>query len=267
MELKIPEHEGERSMPAEHRVRPYGDTMNDGRIQVSFTLPVSDSDRAVEAAREILLSMGLTDPVIAWHEALDEGFTFFVAYGSHEKGIDYSKIKVQTVDVRVMSMEETDDMIRERFGRKLRVIGASTGTDAHTVGIDAIMNMKGYAGHFGLERYEMIDALNLGSQVPNEEFIREAIAFDADVMLVSQTVTQKDIHIQNVTELVELLEAESVRDRFLLILGGPRVTHELAKELGCDAGFGPGKYADDVASYFVTELDKRRRAGESASFA
>jgi beta-lysine 5,6-aminomutase beta subunit len=260
-------NEGETAMPIEQWVKPYGDTMNDGRIQVSFTLPVPDGDRAVEAAREIMFSMGLTDPVIAWHEALAEGFTFFVAYGSHEKGIDYSKIKVQTVDVHVMSMEETDAMIRERFGRKIRVIGASTGTDAHTVGIDAIMNMKGYAGHFGLERYEMIEALNLGSQVPNEEFIREAIAFDADVMLISQTVTQKDIHIHNMTELVELLEAESIRDRFLLILGGPRVTHELAKELGCDAGFGPGKYADDVASYFVTELDKRRQARSSMSIA
>ncbi|MFY9395317.1 MAG: OAM dimerization domain-containing protein [Saccharofermentanales bacterium] len=265
MKHRIPEHEGENAMSTEHRVKPYGDTMNDGRVQVSFTLPVPDSDRAIEAAREIMLSMGLADPLIAWHEALDEGFTFFVAYGSHEKGIDYSKIKVQTVDVHVMSMEETDAMIRERFGRKIKVIGASTGTDAHTVGIDAIMNMKGYAGHFGLERYDMIETLNLGSQVPNEEFIREAIAFDADVMLVSQTVTQKDVHIQNVTELVELLEAESVRERFLLILGGPRVTHELAKELGCDAGFGLGKYADDVASYFVTELDKRRRAERNST--
>jgi len=47
--------------------------MNDGRIQVSFTLPVPDGERAVEAAREIMFSMGLTDPVIAWHESLDEG--------------------------------------------------------------------------------------------------------------------------------------------------------------------------------------------------
>ena len=242
------------------RLRPYGDTMNDGRVQVSFTLPIPDGDRAVEAAKEIVLSMGLTNPVVAWHESLDKDFTFFVAYGSHEKGIDYSKVKVQSVDVPVMSMEETDRMIRERFGRKLRVIGASTGTDAHTVGIDAIMNMKGYAGHYGLERYEMIDALNLGSQVLNEDFIREAVAFDADVLLVSQTVTQKDVHINNITQLVELLEAESLRARFLLIIGGPRVTHELVKELGCDAGFGPGKYADDVASYFVTELDKRRES-------
>ena len=34
-------------------------------------------------------------------------------------------------------------------------------------------------------------------------------------------------------------------------------THELAKELGFDAGFGAGKYADDVASFAVTEMVKR----------
>ena len=157
-----------------------------------------------------------------------------------------------------MSMDETDDFIRENFGRKLLVLGASTGTDAHTVGIDAIMNMKGYAGHFGLERYRMLEALNMGSQVTNEEFIKKAVEFNADVLLVSQTVTQKNVHVQNLTELVELLEAEGLRDRFLLLIGGPRISHELAKELGADAGFGPGKYADDVASYFCEELLARQ---------
>lgn len=88
-------------------------------------------------------------------------------------------------------MEETDAFIRTHIGRPLVVIGASTGTDAHTVGIDAIMNMKGYAGHYGLERYEMFEAYNLGSQVSNEDFIAKAIELNADVLLVSQTVTQK----------------------------------------------------------------------------
>jgi len=78
-------------------------------------------------------------------------------------------------------------------------------------------------------------------------------------LLVSQTVTQKNIHIKNLIELVELLEAEGLRDRFLLIIGGPRISHELAKELGADAGFGPGKYADDVASYFCGELLARQK--------
>ena len=34
-------------------------------------------------------------------------------------------------------------------------------------------------------------------------------------------------------------------------------TRALAKELGYDAGFGAGKYADDVASFAVTEMVKR----------
>ena len=110
------------------------------------------------------------------------------------------------------------------------------------------MNMKGYAGHYGLERYEMIEAYNLGSQVPNDEFIAKGIELHADALLVSQTVTQKDVHIKNMTEFIELMEAEGLRDKMICCCGGARVTHELAKELGFDAGFGMNTYADDVAS-------------------
>ena len=74
---------------------------------------------------------------------------------------------------------------------------------------------------------------------------------------MSQTVTQKDIHIQNLTNLIELLEAEGLRERFIVVCGGARITHELAKELGYDAGFGAGTYADDVASFAATEMVKR----------
>ncbi len=241
------------------QLKPYGDTMNDGKVQLSFTLPVPDSETAVEAARQLAIRMGLVEPTVAHHSALDQSFSFFVVYGSVSHSIDYTQLHVEFVDINKMSMDETDLFIQQNFGRKIRVIGASTGTDAHTVGIDAIMNMKGYAGHYGLERYKMIEALNLGSQVTNEDFIRKAVEFDADVLLVSQTVTQKNVHVQNLTELVELLEAERLRKRFLLVIGGPRISHELAKELGCDAGFGPGKFADDVASYICTELAARKQ--------
>jgi len=246
------------------QLKPYGDTMNDGKVQLSFTLPVADNEVAVEAARQLALKMGIIEPTVTHHAPLDKSFSFFVVYGSLSHTVDYTQIHVDSVDVNLMSMDETDVFIHQNFGRKIRVIGASTGTDAHTVGIDAIMNMKGYAGHYGLERYKMIEALNLGSQVTNEDFIRKAVEFDADVLLVSQTVTQKNVHVQNLTELVELLEAERLRKQFLLIIGGPRISHELAKELGCDAGFGPGKYADDVASFICTELAARKQQAFSS---
>lgn len=238
-------------------ILPYGDTMNDGKIQFSFTLPINNDQKGIEAAKLVLKNMGLENPMVTYSQKLDEGYTFYVCYGQLTKGVDYEDIKVVEVETDVMDMHETDEFIKENIKRKLVVIGASTGTDAHTVGIDAIMNMKGFAGHYGLERYEMIEAYNLGSQVENEEFIAKAIELNADVLLVSQTVTQKDVHIENMTNLVELLEASNLRDKVILCCGGPRVSHELAKELGYDAGFGPGKFADDVASYIVNEMVER----------
>ncbi len=65
-------------------------------------------------------------------------------------------------------------------------------------------------------------------------------------------------HLANMIELVELLEAEGLRDKLILVCGGARITYELAKELGFDAGFGPKKYAEDVASFAVQELVRRK---------
>jgi beta-lysine 5,6-aminomutase beta subunit len=227
-------------------IKPYGDTMNDGKVQVSFTLPVDDGEKAIFAALELGKKMGIEEPSVAYHVSLDKGYTYFVLYG------------VESVEVEAMTLKEINDFIKAEIKHKLVVIGATTGTDAHTVGIDAIMNMKGFAGHYGLERYEMIEAYNLGSQVSNETFVKKAIELEADVLLVSQTVTQKDIHVRNLTNLVDLLEAEEIRDKIVLICGGPRISNELAKELGFDAGFGPNTFSENVASYFVKEIYNRK---------
>lgn len=239
------------------KIKPYGDTMNDGKTQLSFTLPVPAGDEAIEAAKQLMKKMGFENPQVVFHRELTAGYTFFNCYGSCTHTVDYSNIHVPKVESTKWDMAETDSFIREQIGRPIVVIGASTGTDAHTVGIDAIMNMKGFAGHYGLERYEMFEALNMGSQVTNEEFIAKAIELKADALLVSQTVTQKDIHIKNLTELVEMLEAEGLRDKVILACGGPRISHELAKELGYDAGFGMNTYADYVASFIAQEMARR----------
>jgi len=243
--------------PDYSRITAYGDTMNDGKVQLSYTLPVHNDERGVQAAILLAKKMGIADPQVAHKESLADGFTFYVVYGSVSHTVNVNDIQVIAIEDEAMDMDEVSDFIRTHIGRKIVVIGASTGTDAHTVGIDAIMNMKGFAGHYGLERYDMVDAHNLGSQVLNEDFIKYAKEVNADVLLVSQTVTQKDIHITNLTELVELLEAEGMREKVVLICGGPRITHEMAKELGYDAGFGAGKFANDVASFMVKDMVQR----------
>lgn len=239
------------------KVKPYGDTMNDGMIQMGFTLPVPAGDEAQEAARQLARKMGFDEPAVVYYKDLGIGYTYFVVYGKTTHTVDFTKIEVPKVDVDVLTKEGVEQYIKDNIKRKVVILGACTGTDAHTVGIDAIMNMKGYAGHYGLERYEGVEAYNLGSQVPNEELVAKAIELNADAILVSQVVTQKDVHIPNLTQLVELLEAEGIRDKVVLTCGGPRINHELAKELGYDAGFGTGSYAEDVATFVVTELVNR----------
>jgi len=244
-------------MSANRIIRPYGDTSNDGKMQMSFSLPVSADAWGKEAARLLLKQIGFDDIEICGMRDLGEGFTHFIAYAVTTAGVDSASIKVKVVETPVMDMEATDEYIKTHIGRKLTVVGACIESDAHTVGIDAIMNMKGYNHRYGLERYHWFNAINMGAQVPSEELLSRARKENADAILVSQVVTQKNIHIQNLTRLIELAEAEKLRDKMLFICGGPRISHELAIELGYDAGFGTGSYSTDVASYIAVTLASR----------
>jgi len=239
-------------------VLPYGDTTGDGAVQLSFTLPVPAGGVAREAARQLCLKMNLENPQVVAMRDLGGGYTFFVVYAKATRGVDLDAIHVPEVSAPSWSMEEIDRLVAERIGRPVRVVGACTGTDAHTVGLDAILNMKGYRGDYGLERYQGFRVWNLGSQVPNEVLVAKAQEVGADAILVSQVVTQKNVHLSNLTGLVDLLEAEGMREKVLLIAGGPRITHELAVELGFDAGFGAGTLPSQVAAFIVQSLLERR---------
>ena len=130
-------------------------------------------------------------------------------------------------DIEYMGEDEIERFVEEQIGRRIVVVGASTGSDTHSgVGIDAMLNLKGYHGHHGLEGYRSFKTHNLGSQVPNSVLLAKAIEVHADAILVSQTVTQQNLHVQNLTELVEMVEAEGRRAQIILACGGPRVTNE-----------------------------------------
>jgi beta-lysine 5,6-aminomutase beta subunit len=246
-----------------HIVRPYGDTLDDGKVQLSFTLPVPDGPRGREAARLSVLAWGFKECEVVHSAAMADGFSFYVVYGVTDRAIDFDVVTADDAHAagESMSMDEINDFIRAAIGRKVVVVGACTGFDAHTVGIDAIMNMKGYNHRFGLERYPMIEAHNLGAQVPNERLIAVAERVNADAILVSQIVTQKDVHVRNMTEFIELLEVRGERGRFVCVAGGPRIGHKVALELGFDAGFGRGTYANDVATFIARKVVEKARAG------
>lgn len=239
-------------------LKPYGDIMDDGVIQLCFTLPVEPSPEAREAAIQLCRKMGFTTVKVATMEKAAEGFATFVVFGNLKHSVDFTKIKVLKVKSKRRPREEVDRIIETQIGRKLVVLGACTGYDAHTVGIDAIMNMKGYHGDYGLERYKWIDARNLGSQVLNKELLDAAEKLNADALLVSKVVTQHDIHIKDLKDLITLAEERGLHKKLIIVAGGPRLTHQLAVECGYDAGFGPGTLPSDVASYIVEEYLRRK---------
>ncbi len=240
------------------KLRPYGDIMDDGTVQLCFTLPVEPSPEAKEAAIQFCQKMGFAEVKVATMEKAAQGFSTFVIYGNTKFSVDFTAIHVVKVESQTKPREEVDELIRTKIGRKLVVVGACTGFDAHTVGIDAIMNMKGFAGDYGLERYQWLDARNLGAQVANDDLLQRAIELNADAVLVSKVVTQHNIHIKDLKDLMERARKMGLMEKMIFVSGGPRMTHPLALECGFDAGFGVGTKPSDVASYIVDEYLKRK---------
>ncbi len=250
---KLPERGFEMS-DEKQLLRAYGDRRGDGMIQLSFTLEVAPGARAREAAKRFAELHGIHEPLVASMEEVAPGFSLFVVYGHSQHAVDLATIEVPELRTEALSREVVYARIQEKLGRKLVVVGACTGFDAHTVGIDAILNYKGFAGDKGLESYKCFEAYNLGAQVENEQLLARALAVNADAILISQIITQRNSHKENAAAFIELLNQQGLRDRFVCLLGGPRIDHKLALELGFDAGFGTGTKPGDVASYLVERL-------------
>lgn len=240
------------------KVKAYGDRLDDGAVQFSFTLPVKASEEAREAAKIFVKKMGVSDVKVAYMEQMGEHFTFFVVYAQSGHSVNLKKIKVPKIEAPHMDYKTLTKFMEEHIKEPLVVVGACTGTDAHTVGIDAIFNMKGFEMDYGLERYPLFEAINLRSQVDNVNLVQKAEELGADAILVSQVVTQRGVHIKNLKELRDLIaQSKKLKKHIITIVGGPRIDNSVAHKLGYDAGFGPGTKPSYVASYIVHEYLKR----------
>jgi beta-lysine 5,6-aminomutase beta subunit len=232
-------------------VRPYGDTTGDGMIQVSFTLPVPHGPRADGAALQLAGKMGMDPAMVVHSKPIGPDFTFFVVYGSVKHIVDLDEVRVVEREYPLLSPSEVNSAVKKSLRRKLVVVGGCIGTDAHTVGIDAILNIKGFAGEKGLEYYRELRVVNLGAQVSVPELVKRARTEKADAVLVSQVVTQRDAHIHNTQEMSAAFREAMGERKPLLIAGGPRFDPLMSGELGVDRVFGRGTTPGEVASYLV----------------
>jgi beta-lysine 5,6-aminomutase beta subunit len=241
-----------------HRIKPYGDHWDDGKMQLSFTLPTQAGERAKEAARLYLEKLGFEKIVITNMEPMGEEFSFFVAYGCAAPHIDLTKITLHKPEFPILSKEELEELVHDRIRRRIVLLGATTGSDAHTVGLDAILSIKGIAGEKGLEYYPFFRVINLRAQVSNEALIEKARELKADAILISKFVTQQDQHLEDLKKLNHMIRNErQFVPHLVKIVGGPRMDHRIARSIGFDAGFGPGTKPSEVANYIVHELIRR----------
>src|SRR3954453_17363780 len=157
--------------------------------------------------------MGLDPALVVHAKGMGDRFTFFVVYGRSPVIVDLDDVQVVEREFPLLSPKEVNLEVRSRLKRRLVVVGATVGTDAHTVGLDAILNVKGFAGEKGLESYRELRVVNLGAQVMAEDLVARAAAERADALLVSQVVTQRDAHLHHVREVAEALDAGSPTDR------------------------------------------------------
>ena len=236
-------------------IRPYGDTTGDGMVQVSFTLPIAHDKRAEGAAAQLANKMGIDPALVVHAKPMGPDFTFFVVYGSCKHLVDVSLVEVLERDYPLLSPKEVNGAVKRALRRRLVVVGGCIGSDAHTVGIDAILNVKGFAGEKGLEYYRELRVVNLGAQVSVPQLVARAREERADAVLVSQVVTQRDAHILNTLEMsAAFRESYPSGQRPLLIIGGPRFEERQAADLGVDRVFTRGTTPGDVASYLVHRL-------------
>ncbi|SEQ26496.1 OAM dimerization domain-containing protein [Lentzea albida] len=239
-------------------VRPYGDTTGDGMIQTSFTLPIPFGPKADGAALQLANKMGMDPAMVVHSNPIGDDFTFFVVYGSVKHLVDLDEVKVVEREYPLLSPSEVNSAVKKVLRRKLVVVGGCIGTDAHTVGIDAILNIKGFAGEKGLEYYRELKVVNLGAQVSVPELVRSARTEKADAVLISQVVTQRDAHILNTQEMSAAFREAMGDRRPLLVAGGPRFDPLMAGELGVDRVFSRGTTPGEVASYLVHAMQAKR---------
>ncbi|MGH3798205.1 MAG: OAM dimerization domain-containing protein [Pseudonocardiaceae bacterium] len=238
------------------RIRPYGDTRGDGMVQLSFTLPISHGPQAEGAAAQLATKMGLDPAMVVHATPVGPDFTFVVVYGSVTHTVDVDEVRVVERDYPLLTPAEVNARVRAQLRRKLVVVGACVGTDAHTVGIDAILNVKGFAGHKGLEYYRELRVINLGAQVGVADLVTVARQERADAVLISQVVTQRDAHLRGTRETAQAFRETMGERRPLLVAGGPRFDPAMAGTLGVDRVFGRGTTPGEVASYLVHALTK-----------
>ena len=163
-----------------------------------------------------------------------------MVYGRVNHLVDPSEVVVVEREFPLLTPKEVNPAISARCGAGWWSSAPASAPTPTRSGIDAILNIKGFAGEKGLEYYRELKVVNLGAQVAVPELVEQALTEKADAVLVSQVVTQRDAHLHNTRELSAAFarrsrpSAAAARGRRTALRRGD------GGELGVDRVFGRG---------------------------
>ncbi|WP_241080919.1 D-ornithine 4,5-aminomutase subunit OraE [Natranaerofaba carboxydovora] len=222
-------------------------------MNIFFPIPYREAERAAVYMGE---KLGLQDVEVIHSEAIhpEEG-TYVEIKGRVDLELYRSNFTGLKEEESLLSDDEITEFVKNNG---IKVVAGTVGEDEHSVGMKEIIDIK----HGGLEAYG-VESRYLGTSVPIEKLIDACIEENAKAILISTIITHGDVHKKNMKKLHQLATEKGIRDRVILVAGGPRVTNSMAKEIGLNAGFGKKTKGKDVASFLVMELKKRMTAIKS----
>lgn len=150
---------------------------------------------------------------------------------------DCMRAGVQHVDPLLAEME-----IAEEDSAGVVVIG-TVAEDIHNIGKNILVTMLKANG---------FDVIDLGVEVPNEEFVQAVKEHEPDILGMSALMTMTMDHQE---EVIERLEEEGLRDEVKIMVGGAPTSEEWREEIGAD-GYGDNA---DVAVKRAEELLEEHR--------
>lgn len=126
------------------------------------------------------------------------------------------------------------------------VIGTASG-DLHTLGKRIVM---------GCLKALMIEAIDLGVNVPAERFVDEAVAKNAQVIAISAMMVHTANGENGVRKVRQILKERGLENRIRIVVGGApyRFDSELYKAVGADAWAPDGVSAGKVIADQIREV-------------
>lgn len=240
------------------QIRPQGYILGDGYLRMSFMLPIPLGNKTRAVARRLAETMGLKNVRVTHIEAVDHTKSFCVVEAQSESSVDATAILPEVNDPVPSDVESLCRFVKERLNRRLIVAGGCLGPESDSVVMDTLFNMAGYMGKPGIEAYPCFSARHLRADLDPQALVHKLVDVQADAIVVCKVAGKNDDVVAELTRFVRLLDDdEALPDHLVKICVSPRMTTEVAEDMGYDAGFGAGTLPLQLAQFIVQTVMER----------